>query len=105
MTNDLAALSEAATPGPWYAERGNDGTFSIYARSREMGTQLLGEFYSEDMGNDLPVMANVALAAASPGLLAALEEIAQLPNYRCVAADMRKIARAAIAAILGEEKP
>lgn len=62
------------TPGEWSAEAGNDGTFCIYARSRENGTQLLGEFYPEDMGDDLPVQANMHLAAAAPELLEALKE-------------------------------
>jgi len=44
-----------------------------------------------------PAEADARLIAAAPDLLEALMQIAELPNYRCVAADMRKIARAAIA--------
>jgi len=55
-----------------------------------------GEFYPEDMGDELPVRANLALAAAAPVMFDTLRQIAELPNYRCVAADMRKLARAAL---------
>lgn len=63
------------TPGEWSAEAANDGTFCIYARSRENGTQLLGEFYAEDMGDELPVHANMTIAAAAPELLQALKAL------------------------------
>lgn len=92
----------AHTPGSWTGEVGSDGTFAIYGRSRANGTQLLGEFYPEDMGDELPVRANLALAAAAPVMLDTLRQIAELPNYRCVAADMRKLARATLSAATGE---
>lgn len=63
------------TPGEWSSEAGRDGTFCIYARSRENGTQLLGEFYAEDMGDELPVHANMTIAAAAPELLEALKSL------------------------------
>ena len=40
--------------------------------------------------------ADAKAMAASKDLLAALKHITELPNYRCVAADMRKLARAAL---------
>lgn len=41
--------------------------------------------------------ADAKAMAASKDLLAALKHITELPNYRCVAADMRKLARDALA--------
>lgn len=106
------------TKGPWYAEPAHDGTFELYARTPKYGTQLLGEFYAEDMGDDLPALDNLMVAAAAPSLLEALEELvgeelggdANADNatretdfYRpCISWAMRHRARAAIALARGE---
>ena len=82
MSVDASNLLEGTTPGPWDFEQGRDGDFAIYARTPQFGTQLLGEFYDEDMGDDLPAARNLALAASAPILAAALiakdDEIAAL---------------------------
>ena len=68
----LVKTGTALTSGPWYAEPSlHEGTFGLWARTPKMGTQLLGEFYGEDMGDELPALANLTLAAAAPDLLAA----------------------------------
>lgn len=63
------------TPGPWVAEVSDGGTFGLYARTEQFGTQLLGEFYDEDMGDPVPARENMHLAAAAPELLEALESL------------------------------
>lgn len=63
------------TPGPWFAEAGNDGTFGLYARTEQFGTQLLGEFYDEDMGDPVPARENLHLAAAAPEMLLVLQRL------------------------------
>ena len=67
-------MSAGHTQGDWSAEPGQDGTFGLYSRDPRLGTQLIGEFFDEDMGDPLPALANLKLAAAAPELLAALIE-------------------------------
>lgn len=74
MNPHIRPLSRAErTPGPLIWDREYAQFLALRKERAEKGTQLLGEFYSEDTGDDLPVLANLTLAAAAPELLEALE--------------------------------
>lgn len=97
-------MSGAYSKGPWFAELGSDGTFGLYARTPTRGTQLIAEFFDQDMGDHLPAQANLTMAVAAPDLLAALQKARGfvLTSDHASSARVLEQVEAAIAAATGE---
>ena len=95
------------TPGPWIYDHApdnqtSDDTYSIYSESHDGTLADVYPWYDADGKPTVDVTANARLIAASPDLLAALEDILDSgPDFEhCAELALR--ARAAIAKAKGE---